>query len=247
MLTVLYGKNPAFTAKKQLWNERGEEFEARTEVGLRQLAGILEGAGLLFFTALKYQTFYFKREFTYQKRMALVVRFENWHFFILGVLFTTFAGMLIVSSYGTSDPAIVGHSAGELEAGILQGDWGFNGDVNVTGTVYAHNYSGNSDITFVNSAGNAVMTIQEDGDVGIGTTPTAKFHVAGGVRTSSIYFNPVFIYQQTYIGSAGPSCSSLCQGSGGDCLMAFPYSGGATQISCGDATGNLVCLCVQVA
>ena len=55
------------------------------------------------------------------------------------------------------------------------------GDANVTGTVYAKNFSGNSDITFINGTGSAIMTIKDSGNVGIGTTsPSAKLHIQNG-------------------------------------------------------------------
>nr|MCK4929865.1 hypothetical protein [Nanoarchaeota archaeon] len=52
------------------------------------------------------------------------------------------------------------------------------GDANITGTVYAHNFSGNSNITFINGTGAEVMRITDTGNVGIGDTgPDAKLEV----------------------------------------------------------------------
>ncbi|MBW2990904.1 hypothetical protein KY348_04315 [Candidatus Woesearchaeota archaeon] len=56
------------------------------------------------------------------------------------------------------------------------------GNANITGTLYAHNISGNSDITFINATGSVMMSIKDSGNVGIGTTsPNSSLHVEGNI------------------------------------------------------------------
>ena len=43
------------------------------------------------------------------------------------------------------------------------------GNANITGTISAHNFSGNSDITFINETGDEIVTMKNNGNVGIGT------------------------------------------------------------------------------
>ena len=64
------------------------------------------------------------------------------------------------------------------------------GSANITGTVYAHNFSGNSNISFLNASGDEVMRITDSGNVGIGTTsPSKKFSVQAGVSDGIALYN----------------------------------------------------------
>jgi hypothetical protein len=75
-----------------------------------------------------------------------------------------------------SNTLVIDQSESRVGIGITtpNKDLTVNGDANITGTVYAHNYSGNSDITFVNTSGDAVMVINDEGNVGIGTTDSSE-------------------------------------------------------------------------
>ncbi len=46
--------------------------------------------------------------------MAIDIRIENKHIFVLGMILALFAGLILVIGYGGNDPTLVGHSAGEL-------------------------------------------------------------------------------------------------------------------------------------
>ena len=66
------------------------------------------------------------------------------------------------------------------------------GNANITGTVYAHNFSGNSDIVFINNTGEIKMIIKDNGYIGIGTiTPSVSLDVAGIINGSVITVNGV--------------------------------------------------------
>ena len=59
------------------------------------------------------------------------------------------------------------------------------GNVNITGTVYAHNFSGNSNISFLNASGDEIVRLTDTGRVGIGTNnPSEKLNVSGNVGIS---------------------------------------------------------------
>ena len=59
------------------------------------------------------------------------------------------------------------------------------GSANITGTVYAHNFSGNSNISFLNASGDEIVRFTDTGRVGIGiNNPSEKLNVSGNMGIS---------------------------------------------------------------
>jgi len=86
------------------------------------------------------------------------------------------------------------------------------GDANVTGTIYAHNYSANSPITFVNSTGGAIMIINEGGNMNL----TGNLTVSGalnGINISTIGSALPIGSVVQYVGATAPDGFFLCNGS----------------------------------
>jgi hypothetical protein len=81
------------------------------------------------------------------------------------------------------------------------------GDANITGTIYAHNFTGNSDITFINSTGVVIALFKESGEKNFGEGNLA---FTGNANIKGVAANISFV-NLTINGTGGLSSSIVVQ------------------------------------
>ena len=127
---------------------------------------------------------------------------------------TSVPSNLAISTLNTSEQTLLATSSGNVGIGTTTPQQKLNvvGDANVTGTIYAHNYSANSPITFVNSTGGVIMIMNDAGNMNL----TGNLTVSGslnGINISTIGSALPIGSVVQYVGATAPDGFFLCDGS----------------------------------